>query len=215
MQAGVNGAAERDEVGRGSVKGSTRRWSLAAVLVAFCLMFSSMSAVADDETAAAGNGGTADGLANGGAAALGDLNSGGNLGNVLGLGNTGGGEISGGSVANATDLNAALDGGTGIADASGGEYNIAFTLDPIPPDPEPVPPTPEPVPVPPVEPFQVCVTIVGSSTTCLPGSCTGPAADAECTIQDCSTIPGDLDSPCTFDGCEVVGNTGNCLAMLT
>lgn len=38
-----------------------------------------------------------------------------------------GGEISG---ANATGVNAALDGGTGIANTPGGESNIAFTLDP-------------------------------------------------------------------------------------
>jgi hypothetical protein len=84
------------------------------------------SASADDEIAAAGNGGTADASANGGAVALGDINSGGNAGNAIGLGDTGGGEIYGGDVANATNLDVSVLGGTGIADASGGDYNIAF-----------------------------------------------------------------------------------------
>ena len=84
------------------------------------------NANAEDETAAAGNGGTADASANGGAAALGDINSGGNSGNAIGLGDTGGGEISGGSVANATAIDVSLLGGTGIADASGGDYNVAL-----------------------------------------------------------------------------------------
>ena len=190
---------------------STRKWSLIAVLVALCLGFSSLSAVADDETAAAGNGGTGDGFANGGAAALGDLNSGGNLGNVLGLGDTGGGTISGGSVANGTDLTAALDGGTGIADASGGEYNIAFTVDPVPPAPAPEP-DPDPLPPPPppeIDEFQVCLT-TPDGTGCAPGACTGAAEDAECTVPDCSTLPGDQESPCVFTGCQVTGNVGNC-----
>ncbi len=42
----------------------------------------------DDVTAAAGNGGTADSAANGGAIAVGDVNSGGNVGNVIEVGDT-------------------------------------------------------------------------------------------------------------------------------
>lgn len=41
-----------------------------------------------DVTAAAGNGGTADSAANGGAIAVGDVNSGGNVGNVIEVGDT-------------------------------------------------------------------------------------------------------------------------------
>jgi len=42
----------------------------------------------DDVTAAAGNGGTSDSAANGGAIAVGDVNSGGNVGNVIEVGDT-------------------------------------------------------------------------------------------------------------------------------
>jgi hypothetical protein len=190
------------------MKLSTRRWSLIGVLVALCLTFSSMGALADDETAAAGNGGTADGYANGGAAALGDLNSGGNSGNAIAMGDTGGGEIGGGSVANATDLGVGVDGGTGIADASGGESNIAFTLDPVPPAPAP---GPDPEPEPPVEEFQVCVTFAGFPEVCGSGSCTGPNNAADCTVDDCGALnPPVSESPCNFGNCEVIGNTGFC-----
>lgn len=84
---------------------------------------------AQEEIAAAGNGGTAEASANGGAAALGDINSGGNTGNVIGTGDTGGAAIDGGAVANSTDIEVSVLGGTGIADASGGDYNLAFLDD--------------------------------------------------------------------------------------
>jgi hypothetical protein len=84
------------------------------------------SALAQDETAAAGNGGTGEASANGGAVALGDINSGGNAGNAIGAGDTGGADINGGDVANSTDIGVSALGGTGIADASGGDYNVAF-----------------------------------------------------------------------------------------
>jgi hypothetical protein len=187
------------------MKLSTRRWSLIGVLVALCLTFSSIGALADDEIAAAGNGGTGTGNANGGAAALGDLNSGGNSGNAIAMGDTGGGEIGGGSVANSTDLGVELDGGTGIADASGGDDNIAFTLDPVPPAP-----APEPEPEPPVDEFQVCVTFAGFPQTCGSGSCTGPNNAADCTVDDCGALNPPTDPPCNFVGCEVIGNTGFC-----
>ncbi|MDQ3696229.1 MAG: hypothetical protein M3464_21830 [Chloroflexota bacterium] len=102
---------------------------------------------AQEDIAAAGNGGTADASANGGAVALGDVNSGGNAGNAISVGDTGGfGElicdkygkcyesagssgsvsVDGGAVANSTTIDISADGGTAIADASGGDYNIAF-----------------------------------------------------------------------------------------
>jgi hypothetical protein len=98
---------------------------------------------AQEEIAAAGNGGTAEASANGGAVAVGDVNSGGNTGNTIGIGDTGGdlvcdkwgkcwpGEggsvaVDGGAVANSTSLDIDADGGTAIADASGGDYNVAF-----------------------------------------------------------------------------------------
>ena len=95
------------------------------------------------ETASAGNGGVATAAANGGAVAVGDVNSGGNVGNAIGGGDTGGGlicdkygkcsyggygdvAVDGGSVSNSTSLGITANGGTAIADASGGDYNLAF-----------------------------------------------------------------------------------------
>jgi hypothetical protein len=80
------------------------------------------------ETASAGNGGVATASANGGAVAIGDVNSGGNAGNAIGVGDTWGGPVAvdGGSVANSTQLSISANGGTAIADASGGNYNLAF-----------------------------------------------------------------------------------------
>ena len=82
---------------------------------------------AQEEIAAAGNGGTADASANGGAVATGDINSGGNTGNVVGVGDTVGAvAVDGGAVANSTNLDVTVNGGTAISDASGGDYNVAF-----------------------------------------------------------------------------------------
>ena len=64
---------------------------------------------------------------NGGAISGGDINSGGNVGNAIGVGNSYMDPvINGGSVSNNTGLGLAANGGTGIADASGGNYNLAF-----------------------------------------------------------------------------------------
>jgi hypothetical protein len=80
------------------------------------------------DIASAGNGGVATASANGGAVSIEDINSGGNAGNAIGVGDTWGGPVAvdGGSVANLTDLNITANGGTAIADASGGDYNLAF-----------------------------------------------------------------------------------------
>jgi hypothetical protein len=86
----------------------------------------------DDESwtdiASAGNGGVATASANGGAVAIGDVNSGGNAGSAIGVGDTWGGPVAvdGGTMANLTDLGITANGGTAIADASGGDYNLAF-----------------------------------------------------------------------------------------
>ena len=85
----------------------------------------------DDEfidVASAGNGGVATASANGGAVAIGDINSGGNAGGAIGVGDTSGGDVfvDGGVMANTTDLGITASGGTAIADASGGSYNLAF-----------------------------------------------------------------------------------------
>ena len=79
------------------------------------------------DTASAGNGGVATASANGGAVALGDVNSGGNAGNAVGVGDTWGNvAVDGGSVLKTTDIGITANGGTAIADASGGSYNLAF-----------------------------------------------------------------------------------------
>ncbi len=85
----------------------------------------------DDGTgdiASAGNGGVATSSANGGAVSVGDINSGGNVCNAIGVGDTWGGPVGvdGGDCLNTTALDITADGGTAIADASGGNYNLAF-----------------------------------------------------------------------------------------
>ncbi len=77
--------------------------------------------------ASAGNGGVATAGANGGAISGGDINSGGNVGNAISVGNSYQDPvINGGYISNNTDLGLSANGGTGIADASGGNYNLAF-----------------------------------------------------------------------------------------
>ena len=80
------------------------------------------------DTASAGNGGVATASANGGAVSFGNINSGGNAGSAIGIGDTWGGPVTvdGGSIANLTDIGITASGGTAIADASGGNYNLAF-----------------------------------------------------------------------------------------
>ncbi len=98
-----------------------------AIAGAFAGMVGVSQVAAQDDIAAAGNGGTADASANGGAVAVGDINSGGNLGSAIGVGDTFGSvAVDGGAIANATSLDISVDGGTAIADASGGDYNLAI-----------------------------------------------------------------------------------------
>ena len=81
------------------------------------------------DIASAGNGGVATASASGGAVSIGDINSGGNVCNAIGVGDTFGYEdpaVYGGDCLNTTALGVAVDGGTAIADASGGDYNLAF-----------------------------------------------------------------------------------------
>jgi hypothetical protein len=82
----------------------------------------------DTDIASAGNGGVATASANGGAVSVGDINSGGNVCNAIGIGDTVGPDpaVYGGDCLNTTALDIAVDGGTSIADASGGDYNLAF-----------------------------------------------------------------------------------------
>jgi hypothetical protein len=80
------------------------------------------------DVVSAGNGGVATSSASGGAVSVADINSGGNAGNAIGIGDTSGGSVfaDGGDVANLTDLGITANGGTAISDASGGDYNLAF-----------------------------------------------------------------------------------------
>jgi hypothetical protein len=80
-----------------------------------------------EDVVSAGNGGVATSSASGGAISAGDINSGGNAGNAVGVGDTYGSVgVDGGDVANLTDLGLTSNGGTAISDASGGDYNLAF-----------------------------------------------------------------------------------------
>ena len=80
------------------------------------------------DTAAAGNGGTSDASANGGAIGIDDLNSGGNSGSSIAVGDVADGAlaIDGSDVSSSTSLSLSADGGTAISDASGGDGNFAF-----------------------------------------------------------------------------------------
>ena len=83
------------------------------------------------DVASAGNGGVATASANGGAVSIGDINSGGNVCNAIGIGDTSAAvpvdpQVFGGDCANLTAHDVSVNGGTAIADASGGNYNLAF-----------------------------------------------------------------------------------------
>ena len=80
------------------------------------------------DTAAAGNGGTADASADGGSVSVGDVNSGLNSGGSIAVGDVYDGAVAveGGDVSNSTALDISADGGVAISDASGGDGNFAF-----------------------------------------------------------------------------------------
>jgi hypothetical protein len=93
--------------------------SVIGALVGAGLMVTAVGAAAQDEISATGNGGTAECSANGGAVATGDVNSGGNVGSTISIGDSWGDvAVDGGSMANATNLSVAANGGVGICDAS-------------------------------------------------------------------------------------------------
>ncbi len=82
------------------------------------------------DIASAGNGGVATASADGGAVSAGDINSGGNAGNAIAVGDTFAygtdPDVYGGDILNQTGLAIEVDGGTAIADATGGNNNLAF-----------------------------------------------------------------------------------------
>jgi hypothetical protein len=102
----------------------------AAVTSAVATVLSTRVAFAEEpgtDVASAGNGGVATASANGGAVSIGDVNSGGNACNAIGIGDTWGAVAAdGGDCLNTTALGVSANGGTAIADASGGNYNLAF-----------------------------------------------------------------------------------------
>jgi hypothetical protein len=79
------------------------------------------------QIAFAGNGGVATASADGGVVFIGDINSGGNAGNAIAVGDTtwGSVRVDGGNVVNSTEIAVTADGGMGIADTSGGNGNLA------------------------------------------------------------------------------------------
>ena len=93
------------------------------------------------DSASAGNGGRANSSADGGIVVIGEINSGGNKGNTVNVGDIGGGGggggggtcgpvyVDGGTVDNSTNLNIDAGGGTAISDASGGSGNVATLSD--------------------------------------------------------------------------------------
>ena len=103
------------------------RWIRGAVAAGAVSLLRAVEAAAQD-TVSAGNGGVATASANGGAVSTGDINSGGNVGCAIGIGDTYGPDpiVNGCDIVNSTALGVSVNGGTGIADASGGSYNIAF-----------------------------------------------------------------------------------------
>jgi hypothetical protein len=102
----------------------------AAFAGAVASVLGSKVALADElgpDIASAGNGGVATASANGGAVSIGNINSGGNACNAVGIGDTWGTVAAdGGDCLNTTLLDITANGGTAIADASGGDYNLAF-----------------------------------------------------------------------------------------
>src|SRR5829696_7190231 len=74
---------------------------------------------AQGDIATAGSGGYATASANGGGGGVGDINSGGNTGNAVAVGDTYGSVwVDGGDVANSTTVGITADGGTAISDAA-------------------------------------------------------------------------------------------------
>lgn len=88
-----------------------------------------------NQGASAGNGGGADAGASGGDISAADIFSGNNVGSAIGVGDTwdtnlcdgiAAVQVSGGEVTNTTTVNVSANGGTAIADASGGDNNVAL-----------------------------------------------------------------------------------------
>ncbi|MDQ2654015.1 MAG: hypothetical protein M3Z20_13360, partial [Chloroflexota bacterium] len=128
-----------DAIARTLARRPSRRRMLGALLAALAGTRSG-SVGAEDNAAIAGNGGRANAHANGGALRVGNINSG---GNTIAAGDTVGDvQVYGGRVVNTTSVDLAADDGTAIADASGGDHNLAAVIEPGPEAEEPDEPEP-------------------------------------------------------------------------
>ena len=116
-----------DSVAPAPGDGARRRWPVSGMLSSVLGILSASQVAAQGDTATAGSGGYATASAGGGGVVVGDINSGGNTGNAVSVGNTSGSVwVDGGDVSNSTSIGITADGGTAIADASGGNYNMAI-----------------------------------------------------------------------------------------
>lgn len=125
--------------GPGSAPGTGPRWegwdimrntwlkgALAGAIVVAGLSFGAATASADIPVAA-GNGGWGSCRAIGGAAGLGNINSGGNEGSDIGVGDSVGEvDVYGGNWAWDTDVRARSGGGAALCGSSGGGFNVGF-----------------------------------------------------------------------------------------
>jgi hypothetical protein len=100
--------------------------ALAGAIVVAGLSFGAATASADIPIAA-GNGGWGNCHAIGGAAGLGNINSGGNSGSDIGVGNSVGEvDVDGGNWAWDTDVRARAGGGAALCGGGGGGFNVGF-----------------------------------------------------------------------------------------
>ncbi len=113
-----------------SFRDSARR-ALTGLAAAGLLSLALVGGVAAQDIAAAGNGGTADASAAGGAVLVDDVNSGANSGSDVAVGDVHDGSVAvdGGQVSTSTGVGIGADGGIGIADASGGDENVAIAVE--------------------------------------------------------------------------------------
>ena len=115
-----------DTITRALGGGASRRRIVGGFLAAAVAGLRPGRLLAGDDTVLVGNGGFATASADGGTFVIGDINTGGNRGNTVNVGNTWGNVwVDGGDVSNSTTIDLSADGGTAIADASGGSNNIA------------------------------------------------------------------------------------------
>lgn len=123
--------ARFDALARSLAAGPSRRQVLSGLIAALAGIRAKATLSKEENTASSGNGGLADAHANGGAVEVSSINSGGNAGHALGVGDSAGDvDVHGGTVMNQTAIDIESEGGTAISDASGGDHNVAGVLEP-------------------------------------------------------------------------------------